>query len=61
MPFWWHRATVDEQQGFIYGYLDCRQLPKAAKASISDYRDAVTLAMKSGGTRDANAVTKAID
>lgn len=58
---WWHRANGDEQQGFIYGYLDCRQLPKATKASISDYRDAVTLAMKSGETRDANAVAKAID
>jgi hypothetical protein len=58
---WWHQADSDEQQGFIYGYLDCRQPPKAVKASIVDYQNAVTEALGTGKTSDPDAVTKAIE
>jgi hypothetical protein len=58
---WWNHVNGAEQQGFIYGYLDCRQLPKAAKASISDYQDGVTAAMKLQEANAPNAVAKAIE
>ena len=58
---WWQNANSDEQQGFIYGYLDCRQIPKAAKASIVDYQNSVSISVKSQSTRDPNAITKAIE
>jgi hypothetical protein len=57
---WWHQADSEEQQGFIYGYLDCRSSPKAGKASIVDYQKAVTEALASGKTSDPDAVAKAI-
>jgi hypothetical protein len=58
---WWKEAKSDEQQGFIYGYIDCRKPAKAAKASINDYRDAVTTAMNSQRSRHATSVTQAIE
>jgi hypothetical protein len=58
---WWQYADSDEQQGFIYGYMDCRQPPKAAKASTVDYQNAVSEMMKSQKTSDPKAVTKAIE
>src|SRR5882757_4958849 len=58
---WWQHTNSDEQQGFIYGYMDCRQPQKAAKASIVDYQDAVSEMMKSQKTSDPKAVTEAIE
>lgn len=57
---WWNQAYNDEQQGFIYGYLDCRPWPKAAKASVDDYQNAVTKALGTGKGNDARDVAKAI-
>ena len=39
---WWTSALSDEQQGFIYGYQDCRQPKNAAVGSIVDYQNYVT-------------------
>jgi len=58
---WWQHASGDEQQGFIYGYQDCRQPPKAAKASIDDYQKAVSAAVGDGANSDPDVVTKAIE
>lgn len=56
---WWHRVDSNEQQGFIYGYMDCREPPKASSASIKDYQDAVTKSMDL--RRHSMAVTEAIE
>ena len=58
---WWQHTNSDEQQGFIYGYMDCRQPQKAAKASTVDYQNAVSDMMKSQKTSDPKAVTEAIE
>lgn len=58
---WWQHTNSDEQQGFIYGYQDCRQPPKAAKASIDDYQKAVSAAVGTGKSSDPDVVTKAIE
>lgn len=58
---WWQQANSEEQQGFIYGYQDCRQPPKAAKASIVDYQKAVSGSLVTGKASDPDAVTKAIE
>ncbi len=57
---WWSEASSEEQQGFIYGYLDCRPSSKTAKASIIDYQNAVTKALGTGKSSDPEAVAKAI-
>jgi hypothetical protein len=58
---WWQHTNSDEQQGFVYGYLDCRQVPNAAKASIVDYQNAVSVSVKTHATNDTSAVTDAIE
>ncbi len=58
---WWQRASGDEQRGFIYGYQDCRQPAKVAKASITDYQNAVSETLKAVDPNDPKAVTKAIE
>ncbi len=58
---WWQYADSDEQQGFIYGYMDCRQPPKTSNASIVEYQTAVSEMMKSQKARGVNAVTKSIE
>lgn len=58
---WWKQANSSEQQGFIYGYWDCRQPSKAAKASIDDYQQAVSAALGTERNADPDAVTKAIE
>jgi len=58
---WWQQADSDEQQGFIYGYMDCRQPPKSSNASTVEYQNAVSAMMESQKTSDPNAVTKAIE
>jgi hypothetical protein len=57
---WWQRANSEEQQGFIYGYLDCQQSPKSAKAPILDYQNAVSEALGSGKATGPDAVTEAV-
>ncbi|MDW5265211.1 MULTISPECIES: hypothetical protein [Acidobacteriaceae] len=57
---WWNQVYSEEQQGFIYGYLDCRPSPKTAKASIVDYQNAVTEELRTGKSGDRDAVAKAI-
>jgi hypothetical protein len=54
-------VSSDEQQGFIYGYLDCRQTLHATKASVVDYQNAVTGIIKSERTKTPNAVDEAIE
>lgn len=58
---WWKHRNSDEQQGYIYGHLDCRQTLNAAKASIVDYQNAVTRVIKSEKKNDPHAVNKAIE
>lgn len=58
---WWQHANDDEQQGFIYGYQDCRQPPKVAQASIVDYQKAVSAAVGNGKSGESDVVTKAIE
>jgi hypothetical protein len=58
---WWSQAHSDEQQGFIYGYIDCRQPQRRSTASIVDYQNAVSATMDSQKTSDPNAVTKAVE
>lgn len=58
---WWQHTNSDEQQGFIYGYMDCRQPQNAAKASIVDYQDAISEMMESQKTSNPKAVTEAIE
>src|SRR5438067_5593644 len=58
---WWLHASSDEQQGFIFGYLDCRQQPNAAKASINDYQKAVSKAMKGQKATHPTSVANAIE
>jgi hypothetical protein len=58
---WWQHSESDEQQGFIYGYTDCRQPPKSSNASIVEYQNAVSAMMESQKMNDPNAVTKAIE
>ena len=57
---WWQHANSDEQQGFIYGYMDCRQPPNPSNASIVEYQNAVSVSMQDQKASDPNAVTKAI-
>jgi hypothetical protein len=58
---WWQQANSDEQQGFIYGHLDCRQTLHVAKASIVDYQDAVTKLLKSRKGSERKTVAAAIE
>jgi hypothetical protein len=58
---WWQHADSDEQQGFVYGYMDCRQPSKTSKASIVEYQIAVSEMMKSQEATGAKAVAKAIE
>jgi hypothetical protein len=58
---WWQRASSDEQQGFIYGYFDCRHTLHTARASIVDYQDAVTRIVESEKTSDQGTVDAAIE
>ncbi len=58
---WWQHANSDEQQGFIYGYMDCRLPPNPSNASIVEYQNAVSVSMKDQKATDPNAVTKAIE
>ncbi len=58
---WWERADSDEQQGFVYGYMDCRQPPKTSNASIVEYQTAVSEMVQSQKAMGGNAVTKAIE
>jgi hypothetical protein len=58
---WWQHANTDERRGFIYGYMDCRQPPKAANASIVDYQNAVSEMLKSQKASGPKAVTNAIE
>jgi hypothetical protein len=58
---WWQQANSDEQQGFIYGYIDCRRPSKSAGASIVDYQNAVSAILKQKETNSSGEVTEAID
>lgn len=58
---WWLRTNGEEQQGFIYGYLDRRQPPGAAKASTDDYEKSVSEQLEAQRTGGAHAVTIAIE
>jgi hypothetical protein len=58
---WWQHVDGDEQQGFIFGYLDCRQPPNPAKASITAYQNSVSGMIEAGKTSDQTIVTKAIE
>ena len=58
---WWRHADSDEQQGFIYGYMDCRLPPKPSNASTLEYSNAVSAMMRSQKASDPNAVTTAIE
>lgn len=58
---WWQQAASEEQQGFVYGYMDCRQPSKSSNASIDDYQNAVSGALETRKTTDQSAVTKAIE
>lgn len=49
---WWQHVDDDEQQGFIFGYLDCRQPPNPAKASITAYQNSVSGMIEAGKTSD---------
>lgn len=51
----------NEQQGFIFGYLDCRQPPNPANASITAYQNSVSEMIEAGKTSDQRIVTKAIE
>ncbi len=58
---WWHQADSDEQQGFIYGYRDCRQPANAPIVSIVDEQAFVSKAVDSQKPKTSAAVTVAID
>jgi hypothetical protein len=55
-----HQADSDEQQGFIYGYRDCRQPANAPIVSIVDERAFVSEAVDSEKPKTPAAVTLAI-
>jgi hypothetical protein len=57
---WWHQASSEEQQGFIYGYRDCRQPVKAPIVSIVDEQTFVSKAVESQKPGTPDAVTAAI-
>jgi hypothetical protein len=57
---WWNQASSDEQQGFIYGYRDCRQPAKAPLVSINDAQAFVSKILNSQKSTMSNAVTAAI-
>jgi hypothetical protein len=57
---WWHQADSDEQQGFIYGYRDCRQPANAPIVSIVDEQAFVSKAVDSQKPKTPDAVTVAI-
>ena len=57
---WWHQADSDQQQGFIYGYRDCRQPANAPIVSIVDEQAFVSKAVDSQKPKTPAAVTVAI-
>jgi hypothetical protein len=57
---WWNSTLSDEQQGFIYGYQDCRQPKNAAAGSIVDYQNYVTHYLETHKTSHAQPVPFAI-
>lgn len=57
---WWQHANSEEQQGFIYGYRDCRQPPNAPKISISAEQGFVSKTLNSQQSDDPDAVTTAL-
>jgi|HubBroStandDraft_6_1064221.scaffolds.fasta_scaffold1149460_1 hypothetical protein len=57
---WWHHTNSDEQQGFIYGYRDCRQPPDAPKVSINDEQSFVSMTLDSHKSDAPDAVTAAL-
>jgi hypothetical protein len=57
---WWSHTLSDEQQGFIYGYQDCRQPKNAVVGSIVDYQDYVTHYLESHRVPDRQSVPFAI-
>lgn len=57
---WWHRADSGEQQGFIYGYGDCRQPVNVPVVSIVDEQNFVSRAVVSQMFGRSDAVTAAI-
>ncbi len=56
---WWLQASSSEQQGFVYGYLDCRQYASPAKTSVNVYQQAVSKLLN--GDRRPDSVPAAID
>jgi hypothetical protein len=59
-PAWWKQADSDEQQGFIYGYLDCLQPAGAPEISINDVQAFISKTLASQKQITPNAVTVAI-
>jgi hypothetical protein len=59
-PAWWKQANSDEQQGFIYGYLDCLQPVGAPSVSIDDLQGFISKTLASQKPSTPNAVTAAI-
>jgi hypothetical protein len=57
---WWHHASSDEQQGFIYGYRDCVQPAGAPMVSIVDEQTFVSKTVDSQKVDRPNAVLAAI-
>jgi hypothetical protein len=57
---WWARASSEEQQGFIYGYRDCRQPSKAPLVPVVDEQTFISNEIKSKGRKAPDAVTTAI-
>jgi hypothetical protein len=57
---WWRHANSDEQQGFIYGYGDCRQPVNRPTVSIVDEQTFVSKALDSHEAGTPTSVTAAI-
>ena len=57
---WWMAANSDEQQGFIYGYGDCRQPGDKPLVSIVDEQAFVSKTLNSRNSGAPNGVVAAI-
>jgi hypothetical protein len=57
---WWKAANSNEQQGFIYGYGDCRQSGKKPVVSIVDEQAFVSKTLNSRNSGAPDGVVAAI-
>jgi hypothetical protein len=57
---WWNHLQDGEQTAFIFGYLDCRQIPNLPKVSAKKYQDFILSSTSTGAKTIPNDIELAI-